>query len=630
MKHSAYLILTIGFLFFYSCSSEQTAPIETEAEKFVPPANYLPFTKIDLSDLSAFDSTGDNWRVVGDITSDRTKEKTMFAEEGTGILYNANDQEKNKNIQTAFDHGDIEIEFDVMMPLKSNAGIYFQGRYEIQLLDSWGVENPKHKDMGGVYQRWNSNAQKGKEGYEGIAPRVNAAKAPGLWQHFKIIFHAPKFNANGKKIKNAWFEKVWLNGVLIHENVFLSGPTRGGMAKESARGKLLIQGDHGPVALKNIKYKLYEDNKIRLSNLVRTTYDSEYIESQNIDTLPFISKQKETRFSLVDITSTKAKKLLTYTGNISIPKSGKYLFEGITKGIGEIFIDGKKILRMQDAKNYPIKTVQLEKGTFPFKLIYRQLRPWQRGFALYVEGPEMQSYSLQDGVRKGANDFDVLKGIIIEPENEVVTQRSYVAHKGEKRTHCISVGTPEGIHYSYDLATGSLLKAWTGSFLNTTHMWLSRGFEQLGEPIGFGIALHGGLEFAELKNEEAVWPRPLAENKSTKQLGYTFDSNGMPSFSYQIGKSTITNTFSVSDNKNRALKKSITISSRKKLWHKIAEGEDIKSIENDVYIINNESFYIDFSGNDDLNPIIRKTGDKEELIVEISRRKKNVSYSIIW
>jgi len=630
MKYSAYVILAVGVLMLYSCSSNEAAPIANETEKIIPPPNYLPLTKIDLDDLAAFDSAGKNWRVVGDIISDRSKRKTMYAEQGTGILFNANDQENNTHIQTAFEHGDIELEFDVMMPVNSNSGVYFQGRYELQLLDSWGVKNPKHSDIGGIYERWNNNAPKGKQGYDGKAPRVNAAKAPGLWQHFKVIFHAPTFNKKGKKTKNAWFEKVWLNGVLIHENVSLSGPTRGGIPKESARGPLLIQGDHGPVAFKNIKYKRYENNKILLNDLVRTTYDTKYLENQVLDTLPFIAQQKETRFSLVDITSTRSKKLITYTGNITIPKTGKYLFEGITNGVGEIFIANKKILQMRNAKNYPITTVHLEKGTFPFKIIYRQSRPWQRGFALYVEGPEMQSYSLQDGVKKGANDFDVLKGIIIEPENEIVTQRSFVSHKGEKRTHCISVGTPSGIHYSYDLATGSLLKAWTGSFLNTTHMWLSRGYDQLGEPIGFGISLHGDLEFSPLKNEESIWPKPLPENKGIKQLGYVFNKNGMPAFSYQIGTSVITTTFSVFNDGNRRLKKSIEIEGRKTLWHKIAEGEDIKYIGNNIYIVNNESFYIDFSGNDALTPIIRKAGEKEELIVKLSRRKRNIAYNIIW
>src|SRR5690606_20858767 len=131
---------------------------------------------------------------------------------------------KNQHLFTAFEHGDIEIELDVMMPVHSNSGLYFQGRYEIQLFDSWAVYKPQHSDMGGIYHRWdNSRAEKG---YEGHPPAINAAKAPGLWQHFKIIFHAPRFNAAGQKVNNAIFKEVWLNGVLIHENQEVTGPTR--------------------------------------------------------------------------------------------------------------------------------------------------------------------------------------------------------------------------------------------------------------------------------------------------------------------------------------------------------------------------------------------------------------------
>jgi hypothetical protein len=92
----------------------------------------------------------------------------------------------------------------------------------------------------------------------------------------------------------------------------------------------------------------------------------------------------------------------------------------------------------------------------------------------------------------------------------------------------------------------------------------------------------------------------------------------------------ITTTFSVFNDGNRRLKKSIEIEGRKTLWHKIAEGEDIKYIGNNIYVVNNESFYIDFSGNDDLTPIIRKAGEKEELIVKLSRRKRNIAYNITW
>jgi len=85
---------------------------------------------------------------------------------------------------------------------------------------------------------------------------VNASKPPGEWQSFDITFRAAHFDASGKKIENARFVKVLQNGQVIHENVELNAPTRGSMdAEDVARGPLRLQGDHGPVAYRNIRIR---------------------------------------------------------------------------------------------------------------------------------------------------------------------------------------------------------------------------------------------------------------------------------------------------------------------------------------------------------------------------------------
>ena len=81
---------------------------------------------------------------------------------------------------------------------------------------------------------------------------MNASLAPGKWQSFDIVFRAPRFDESGKKTANAVFEKVIHNGVVVHENAELTGPTRGGYGKEKPVGPLRLQGDHGPVAYRNI------------------------------------------------------------------------------------------------------------------------------------------------------------------------------------------------------------------------------------------------------------------------------------------------------------------------------------------------------------------------------------------
>ena len=126
-----------------------------------------------------------------------------------------------------------------MVPKGSNSGIYLHGNYEVQVLDSFGRENIGPGDIGGIY-----GAQ---------APRVNAAKAPGEWQKFVIDFQAPRFDGD-RKISNAVFKRVLLNGQLIHENVEVKAPTGGSLGRgESAKGPLMFQGDHGAVAYRNIQ-----------------------------------------------------------------------------------------------------------------------------------------------------------------------------------------------------------------------------------------------------------------------------------------------------------------------------------------------------------------------------------------
>jgi hypothetical protein len=91
---------------------------------------------------------------------------------------------------------------------------------------------------------------------KGIAPKVNACKAPGEWQTLFAHFLAPRFDKDGKKITNAKIVLAKLNGQVIHENQELLTPT-GDRWKgpEMALGSLMIQADHGPVAIRDVKVR---------------------------------------------------------------------------------------------------------------------------------------------------------------------------------------------------------------------------------------------------------------------------------------------------------------------------------------------------------------------------------------
>jgi len=215
--------------------------------------------KVELvgKNLSTWRGDTGQWMIVGEVKLDPANPKCLSTSPGAGVLVNG-PTGQTRNLLSKFEHGDVEAHVEFMVPQGSNSGVYFQARYEIQILDSWKVEHPKYGDCGGIYERWGK-----KGGYEGHAPRVNASRAPGQWQTFDVVFRAPRFDANGKKTADAKFVRVVHNGVVIHENVEVTGPTRAATYErdEKPLGPLMLQGDHGPVAYRNLWLRPLKEGK---------------------------------------------------------------------------------------------------------------------------------------------------------------------------------------------------------------------------------------------------------------------------------------------------------------------------------------------------------------------------------
>jgi hypothetical protein len=196
------------------------------------------------------DRLGNAWQPAKAVSVDPANKNQLVISPGTGILVNG-PTGKTCDIITAQEFGDCEAHIEFVVPGGSNSGVYFMGEYEIQIFDSYGKEKVTFGDCGGIYSRWIDN-----QNVEGHPPRVNVSRAPGKWQSFDVVFRAPRFDVGGRKIENARFVSVKHNGVLVHENVSLNGVTRGGLTgEEKTRGPIMIQGDHGPVAFRNLRIK---------------------------------------------------------------------------------------------------------------------------------------------------------------------------------------------------------------------------------------------------------------------------------------------------------------------------------------------------------------------------------------
>jgi hypothetical protein len=154
---------------------------------------------------------------------------------------------------TRDEFADQQVHVEYRIPKGGNSGVYLMGRYEIQILDSYGKPNREleFSDAGGLYQRW-----KDETGYEGTPPMRNASRPAGEWNSLDIVFRAPRFDGSGHKIEDAVFVEVRLNGVVVQVKATTTGPTRAAMFEdERPRGPLMIQGDHGPTEIRNVRIK---------------------------------------------------------------------------------------------------------------------------------------------------------------------------------------------------------------------------------------------------------------------------------------------------------------------------------------------------------------------------------------
>ncbi len=150
------------------------------------------------------------------------------------------------DLRTKQSFGDFRLHLEYWLPefppevtgqARANSGVYLQDRYELQILDSFGVATLADNEAAAIYLK--------------KAADVNAALPPEMWQTYDITFRAARYDSTGAKTEDARVTVVW-NGVTVHDNVAIDGPTGGGAAELPSTGPIRLQ-DHGdPVRFRKI------------------------------------------------------------------------------------------------------------------------------------------------------------------------------------------------------------------------------------------------------------------------------------------------------------------------------------------------------------------------------------------
>ncbi|WP_373071627.1 DUF1080 domain-containing protein [Zeaxanthinibacter enoshimensis] len=222
---------------------EPTTPEETEVYEPVPPTvdptgqNGAPSDAIVLFDGSGFDA----WEMV----QDSSEVKWILNDDGSMTV-----KDKTGDIQTKQEFGDIQLHVEWRSPAaverdgqnRANSGVFLSGLYEVQVLDNNDNDTYTNGQVGAIYKQH--------------VPLAKASVPSGEWNSYDIIYHAPEFNQDGKKIKSGTMT-VLHNGILIQDHVEIKGTTPYiGWPKNPPHGKgpirLQDHGDNSRVSYRNI------------------------------------------------------------------------------------------------------------------------------------------------------------------------------------------------------------------------------------------------------------------------------------------------------------------------------------------------------------------------------------------
>lgn len=438
------------------------------------------------------------WRSIDDVVFDPSTGEKISEKGGEAGFVSL---QAGSSIVSTVATQDAKVKFQFNVSTQSSVLFYLMGKYPIRLTS---LDIPQAS--GAILVQDNQT----------IMPTEQAAKAPGLWQTCEIIFSAPE-KADGI----ARIEKVILNGRIVQQNVFVKG-----VAPKPSMG-FQFEVEKGQFAFKNFSYLSFGKNQpVKLANLsysIQETYG--WDRTFELKNSPLV-EGKSSVFS-VQIPHDFKEYIMTYTGDIVVDKSGIYAFTIDYQGVGELFIDGKKVV---GSSEYIYRTpltgiIDLKAGKHSFSYKYQRIW-WSPGAGLFVSSGDFRPYPLH--AANSLSEPDAVGRVFLDVQDgKSAHARAFMQFGEEKKTHVMAVGLPEKVSYALDLEQAAPLFAWRGQFADVTEMWHERGEPQLLVPNGITTQLTGYSPFFTRKPAQK-WD----ETSEIQYKGYRLDALDKPTFTY--------------------------------------------------------------------------------------------------
>ncbi|HEU4553407.1 MAG TPA: family 16 glycoside hydrolase [Chitinophaga sp.] len=599
MSVQSFLLYSTLLLSLAACSS---------GTKEAPPIESLPMDSINLDNLDAFATPANGWQVAGNLYMNRQQPHQVQVKEGKGILvFNG---PGNGELSTKWTHGDMDLELDFMLSPDADAAILFQGKYPLQLKDSWLKDSVTAADCGGIEEH---------------APALNACKAPGLWQHLEVKFKAER---TGHGVIDAGFATVILNGRVVQQQPDLAAFAQDTLLKQTKMpGALRLVVNSGPVAFRNIRYKTYSDARASFAGLHYRVYKGVY---KNHDTLKLMLPVRSGNTDSLTYRVGDKRAHLLLEGKLQLPVEGHYVFSVRGGGPVRLMIDGNVIADNGGTRDFlrPFYgDTLLKAGPHDFQVSYAN---YDECLVVEYEGPHIPVTALTTPASERL--VEASPQMEYPVKGTAVIQRGFMEHGNEVDPYSMAVGAPGGINYAYDMVTYSPLMAWHGRYIDVAEMWHERGEKQLARPLGAPLQLPGIPCIAELPDKNAAWPDTMrVDSSSYTNRGYKLLPSGLPVFFYTLHQWSVEDYLHPRAD-GKGLNRDVTVTGSNsgdnaKAWWLLGSGGLIEKLPDGSYAVDDKHYYIETK---DKPEIVESKGQYRLVLPLQAGKTMNIHYSITW